>query len=153
MSRYKTATGSEAELEPGTRSGVLRNLRQITSKRDMDQAEFQLLLEAQTAWWSKVSTETRFTAKTLCDMHRDWLGGLYNWAGKYRTVEMAKNGFRWPPAHLVDQNMRNLEAGLLRKLTPFKPGSLEEVCSNAAAVHAELLFVHPFREGNGRVAR
>lgn len=153
MSRYRAATGSEGELEPGTRSGVLRNRLHLRSTREIDQAEFDLLLQAQRTWWSKVSSETRFTAALICEMHRDWLGTLYEWAGRYRTVEMEKNGFRWPPAHLVEANMAQLQEELLRKLTPARKKPAEETCRDAAAIHAELLLVHPFREGNGRLAR
>ena len=36
MPRYQPATGPEAELEPGSRGRVLRNLAGITSKREPD---------------------------------------------------------------------------------------------------------------------
>lgn len=32
-------------------------------------------------------------AALLRQMHRDWLGDIYEWAGKYRTVELEKEGF------------------------------------------------------------
>ena len=85
-------------------------------------------------------------------MHREWLGDLYAWAGQYRTVEMEKDGFRWPPAHLVPQNMTHLERGCAQH-TPCRPAPLAVVARRMAEVHAELLLVHPFREGNGRLAR
>ena len=86
-------------------------------------------------------------------MHRDWLGKLYPWAGRYRTVELAKGGFRWPPARLVRQNMARFARSTLRRYTPCRPAPLEEVARNIAIVHAELLLIHPFRDGNGRLAR
>jgi cell filamentation protein len=86
-------------------------------------------------------------------MHRDWLGEIYEWAGRYRTVELSKGGFGWPPAHLVPDNMARFEAGLLREHTPCRPAPLPEVARRIAEVHAELLLIHPFREGNGRLAR
>ena len=49
--------------------------------------------------------------------------------------------------------MGNLERGLLRRHTPCRPKPLPEVARSIAGVHAELLLVHPFREGNGRLAR
>jgi len=36
-------------------------------------------------------------------MHYDWLGDIYEWAGRYRTVELAKDSFRWPPAYRVEE--------------------------------------------------
>lgn len=86
-------------------------------------------------------------------MHADWLGGLYEWAGTYRTVELAKGEFRWPPARLVAQNMRRFEAEVLSVHTPCRGNDLRSVCSAIAEVHADFLLIHPFREGNGRLAR
>lgn len=83
----------------------------------------------------------------------DWLGGLYEWAGEYRTVEMSKGGFTWPPAHLVPRNMAAFENEQLARNTPCRPAPLAEVAHGIAEVHAELLLIHPFREGNGRLAR
>jgi cell filamentation protein len=81
------------------------------------------------------------------------LGGIYEWAGTYRTLELSKGGFQWPPAHMVAPNMERFEAGLLREHTPCRPAALSEVAERIAEVHAELLLIHPFREGNGRLAR
>ena len=49
--------------------------------------------------------------------------------------------------------MRDFERGILRDLTPCKPASPDEVAMSIATVHAELLLIHPFRDGNGRLAR
>lgn len=94
-----------------------------------------------------------FTSELIRQMHRDWLGSIYAWAGSYRTVELEKAGFRWPPARLVAQNMQYIEQETLRQCTPCRPGSTTAVADLMARVQAELLMVHPFREGNGRLAR
>jgi cell filamentation protein len=111
------------------------------------------LLRAQERYLQRIETGTRFTAALLREMHRDWLGDLYEWAGRYRTLELSKGGFQWPPAFLVAKNMLKLEEGLLRAHTPCRPGKVPDVARRVAEVHAELLLVHPFREGNGRLAR
>jgi fido (protein-threonine AMPylation protein) len=43
---------------------------------------------------------------------------IREWAGDYRTVNVAKGGFAWPPAYLVASHMEALESGLLREHTP-----------------------------------
>jgi cell filamentation protein len=150
---YEPPTGPEAEMEPGSRGRVLRNRLGIRRKRDMDAAEFEALFRTQEGYLERISVETRFTAALLRQMHRDWLGEIYEWAGAYRTVELSKGGFRWPPARLVSDNMARLESGLLREHTPCGPAPLPETARRMAEVHAELLLIHPFREGNGRLAR
>jgi cell filamentation protein len=151
-SRY-WGTGIEGEWQAGSGKRVLRNLKGIIRKTEMDQAEADALLAVQEHYLNSITAETQFTAEHIRRMHKDWLGEIYEWAGQYRTVEMQKGSFRWPPAIRVPQNMAALEKDFLKKHTPCKPGRLEKISLRIAATHAELLLVHPFREGNGRLAR
>ena len=153
ISRYLPPTGIEAEFEPGSRGRVLRNLKGITRKCDMDQMEFEALVRAQDSYLKKIEPNTTFSAELLCQMHKDWMGGLYAWAGKYRTVELTKGDFSWPPAYLVEKNMSEFEMNCLKKKTPCRSGPLNCVTLAMAEVHAEFLLIHPFREGNGRLGR
>jgi len=151
--RYVVPKGPEAECEPGSSGRVLRNRLGIRRKKDMDGAEFAALLAAQTAYVERITPQTRFTSGLICAMHRDWLAKIYEWAGRYRTVELGKGGFRWPPAERVEANMALFEKGLLARQTPCRPGPVDDVARRIAEVHAELLLIHPFRDGNGRLAR
>ncbi|MBI2843655.1 MAG: Fic family protein [Armatimonadetes bacterium] len=155
MSRYSAARGPEAEYEPGSRKRVLRNKLGIKSKSAMDTLEAEALADVQIRYFSEeiVTEDTRFTADLIRQMHRDWLGGIYEWAGSYRTVDMSKGGFVFPPAYRVADNMATFERDILRKLTPCRPRDVGVVCEAVARVHAEFLLIHPFREGNGRLAR
>ena len=119
----------------------------------MDQAEYDALLQAQERWLDRITAETRFTAKTLCEMHGDWLGNIYEWAGQYRSVDVSKADFTWPPAIRIAANMTAFEEGLLTRWTPCGPDELPVVARGIAQVHAELLLIHPFREGNGCLSR
>ena len=153
ISRYREPTGPQAATQPGSRGRVLANRLGLTSKRALDLAEAQALAHAQDIYYSRLTASTRFTAALICQMHHDWLSGVYEWAGEYRQVELEKDGFRWPPAERVADNMRDFERGVLRRLTPCKPALLDEVAMSISTVHAELLLIHPFRDGNGRLAR
>lgn len=88
--RYITPEGSEAESEPGSRGRVLRNRLGIRRKMEMDRLEFESLVAAQEEYLECIGPDTRLTTDLLCRMHRDWLGEIYEWAGRYRTVELAK---------------------------------------------------------------
>lgn len=154
MSRYASPSGPEAEFQPGSRRRVLRNIPGVQTKVEIDHLELAALIETQEQYYHRPGLETMpVTANTIRTMHRDWLGGIYSWAGEYRTVEVSKGGFVWPPAYLVPRNMEKLESDLLSDLTPCRHADLPDVCKALAVVHAELLLIHPFREGNGRLAR
>jgi len=49
--------------------------------------------------------------------------------------------------------MTELERKFLARHTPCREGPVEAVASALAIVHAELILIHPFRDGNGRLAR
>lgn len=49
--------------------------------------------------------------------------------------------------------MQELERGALREFTPCRFENPDEQARALAVVHAELILIHPFREGNGRCTR
>lgn len=49
--------------------------------------------------------------------------------------------------------MTELEEGPLKRYTPCRPAGIANLAAALAEVHVELVLIHPFREGNGRVAR
>jgi cell filamentation protein len=49
--------------------------------------------------------------------------------------------------------MTEFETGPLQEYTPCVFKSMDEVIEALAVVHVELVLIHPFREGNGRMAR
>ena len=151
MPRYFTKGNIEDECELGGK--VLKNKLGIRSKKEMDKVEYERLAATQAHYHGIIEPHTRFTNRLICKMHYHWLGSLYEWAGKYRTVNLAKMDFVWPPARFVSANMDLFEETFLKKLTPCYQGSIETVSLNISKVHAEFLLVHPFREGNGRLAR
>lgn len=147
------ATGVQAEAEPGSKGRVLRNLLGIKRVGDIKQAESQALLLAQEEAVQRYGDEQRFSAADIGDLHRMWLGPIDAWAGEYRTVNMGKGGFQFAHAPLIQGLMAELERGALEQFTPCLPASNAQVAHALAVVHAELILVHPFRDGNGRVAR
>ena len=155
MNRYNLPLGPEGEYEPGSRGKVLRNRMDIKSLSLMHNIEDVALDCIENSYFESdaITSETCITAEMICTMHRHWLGEIYDWAGKYRTVDMSKGNFSFPPAYLVSQNMSALERDVLSKHTPCRGKAIEDVSTSLAMVHAELLLVHPFREGNGRIAR
>lgn len=147
------ATGPQAEFQPGSRNRVLRNVLGITRVRDMNEAESQALELAQEAALDLFSADHRFTADDVRALHRLWLGPIYPWAGEYRSVNIGKGDFQFAHAPLIPGLMYELERGVLRRFTPCHLGNDPDLALALAEVHAELILVHPFREGNGRLAR
>ena len=152
-SKRHLVAGSESEFQPGSRCRVLRNLLGITRVREMEEAESQALMVAQQAALKIYGPDHRFTPTDICRLHRMWLGSIYPWAGNYRTVDMGKAGFQFAHAPLIPRLMAGLGKGVLRRHTPCGSATDVTVARSLAEVHAELILVHPFRDGNGRLAR
>jgi cell filamentation protein len=94
----------------------------------------------------------RFTSADVRKIHQLWLGKVYEWAGSYRQVNVSKGGFMFAAATQVPKLMTEFEHGPLRQFTPCR-FSNEQLANALAVVHVELVLIHPFREGNGRLAR
>jgi len=152
-SRKYEAAGAEAEFQPGSRGRVLRNLLGIVRVRDMNEAESQALELAQENAVGRFSMDHSFTAEDIRALHSLWLAPIYSWAGEYRSVNIGKGGFQFAHAPLIAGLMTVLERGALRRHTPCRALDDATLAVALAEVHAELILIHPFREGNGRVAR
>ena len=151
--RYNVSGLKEAQFEPGSGDRVLRNLQGVTDPEDMDIMEANALAVAMDAILRKFDREHRFTADDICLIHKIWLGKIYQWAGQYRQVNISKGGFTFAMAAQVSKLMGQLEQEQLRKSTPCTFEDNKKVVEAIAEVHTELVLIHPFREGNGRVSR
>jgi cell filamentation protein len=151
--RYRTSHLIEDQFEPGSRGRVIINKLGITSARAMAEREKEAQLRALEKLVDFYQSDHRFTADDICYIHKTWLSDIYEWAGRYRQVKMDKDGFPFAYPEQIPKLMTEFEKAPLRQFTPCRFKSLEEVIKALAIVHAELVFIHPFREGNGRVAR
>jgi cell filamentation protein len=91
----------------------------------------------------------RFGVAHYCAVHRHLFDDVFPWAGRFRTVRIAKGGSMFCyPEHIRSEMARvfmSLKAkGWLRGLTAA------DFASEAAHFLAELNAIHPFRDGNGR---
>lgn len=150
-SRYES--GPEGEYESGSRGRVLRNLLGIRRVGDMQAAESRALDTVQLWAISTYGSEHRFTSEDIRTLHCRWLGSIYPWAGEYRTVNISRAGFLFAAAERVPRLMQDFERNVLAGETPCAGMDPARLAAALARTHAELVLIHPFREGNGRCAR
>lgn len=81
------------------------------------------------------------TVKGLQQIHAYLFGGLYDFAGQIRTVNIAKAGFQFAMAQYLGQALADVER--------VPEDSLENIIDK----YIEMNVAHPFREGNGRATR
>jgi cell filamentation protein len=151
--RYDTTGNPEAEFEPGSNESVLKNKLGIRDPDEMDEMELDLLIQLYDVIPEVIDVDQRLTAAVICEWHRRWLGNVYPWAGRYRTVNMGKDDFQFATAGQIERLMEVLERDFLSRYTPCVGMSDEQLAEAIAVIHIELILIHPFREGNGRISR
>lgn len=151
--RYSTQGISEGDFEPGSNDLVLKNLQGIKDLPGIEAFETKALSNVADFLIDQYDAGHRFTAKDICFMHGAWLEKLYSWAGTYRSVNMSKGGFTFAAAHLLPRLMEKFTQKELNEYTPCIFKTQDEIVKALAIVHTEFILIHPFREGNGRLAR
>lgn len=81
------------------------------------------------------------TIKGLQQIHAYLFGGLYDFAGQIRSVNIAKGGFQFAMAQYLPQTLLSIER------------MPETTFDDIAEKYVEMNIAHPFREGNGRATR
>ena len=81
------------------------------------------------------------TFTSLQYIHTYLFSEIYSFAGKIRTVNIAKGGFRFAPVIYLEVALKNIDT------MPQK--SFDEIIEK----YVEMNVAHPFREGNGRSMR
>ncbi len=81
------------------------------------------------------------TVKGLQQIHGYLFGGLYDFAGQIRTLNIAKSGFQFAMARFLPEALINIEK--------MPESTLDEIADK----YVEMNVAHPFMEGNGRSTR
>lgn len=128
---------------PGT--NVLRNRLDLRDQVELD--GFEGLITAQRS--EEPLPRGRLGYTHYRAIHHHLFQDVFEWAGRLRTVRIAKGGSVFCYPEHIDGAMRTLfnRLGTARLLRGLEPS---DFATRAAQTLAELNAIHPFREGNGR---
>lgn len=93
-----------------------------------------------------------FSAKHLCSIHKQLFKDIYPWAGKVRTVDIAK-GTIFCLVQFIEDNLDDLYKHLKKENYLADITDKKDMANRLAYYLGELNMIHPFREGNGRTQR
>ena len=93
----------------------------------------------------------KFDLKHLQDIHYYLFQDIYDWAGKIRTVDIAK-GNLFCKVELIE-NQSKIIFGELKKEKYLRNLGVKQFTERLAYYLSEINAIHPFREGNGRAER
>ena len=77
----------------------------------------------------------------LSKIHKFLFDKIYDFAGKIRTVNLAKGNFRFAPVMYLEAALKNIDN--------MPQSTFDEIVET----YVEMNIAHPFREGNGRSTR
>lgn len=126
-------------------TAVLKNRLALRDQDALDAFE----AEATAQRFSEPLPHGRFSETHYRAIHRHIFGDVYAWAGRSRSVRIAKGGSMFCYPEHIPAEMRRVFAGLARD--SFLRGlDARAFARGAAHFLAELNAIHPFRDGNGR---
>lgn len=122
---------------------ALENKLGITDSASLAREE-EKISKKKAAWLFESGTLDTLPVGTFAALqaiHRYLFEDIYSFAGKLRTVNLAKGNFRFAPLMYLEAALANIDK--------MPQATYEEIIEK----YVEMNIAHPFREGNGRSTR
>lgn len=146
VSRYNVG-GNEAGGE------VLKNKLNIKEQKTLEDTETILFSDTYEYFLENLEEGIiKFDVDLIFEIHKYFLGTLYTWAGKTRSVQISKDGVLFAKAEHIQNALGDFEK-ILKENLPKSSDNESVVAEKLAIIHCEFNAIHPFREGNGRTIR
>lgn len=122
---------------------ALENKLGLTSSADLAREEERISKKKAVELFETGLLDTLPAGKfvTLQAIHKYLFEDIYDFAGKIRTVNMAKGNFRFAPLMYLQAALENIDK--------MPQSNFDEIVEK----YVEMNIAHPFREGNGRSTR
>lgn len=98
-----------------------------------------------------LDSDIQFSTQLLLEIHRIAFNELYDWAGKWRTIQVAVGQLNPPEPTQVLQLMYQFIDSLNFKIA--NSTKLQDCLDCLTFAHYEFVRIHPFNNGNGRTGR
>lgn len=101
----------------------------------------------------------KITPQIILDIHKVGFGFIFpDWAGKFRTIDVTVGDYEPPHYSKVSELVKNLCDDLAERLKHLPSSQnaevfLAELISLLAWFQHRFVWIHPFKDYNGRVAR
>ena len=134
--------------------GDLRNLLGAQSSDELKKLEPQIVFANELELTALDIPRTNNLTELLL-IHKQLFKGVYDWAGKIRTVDIKKNADAAEYFLIVSKiaYATNYVFTELTKEQYLQGLSIDKFVERLAYFYDQLNYIHPFREGNGRAQR
>jgi cell filamentation protein len=131
-------------------TSIPKNKLNIKDEKELQKIEHILLFEAYEKFAKKHNIE--LNEEFFINLHKNTFSDLYEWAGVYRDVDMAKGNSLFCRGMYIKQEMKKLFKQL-KKDNYLQNLNKEKLIKKLAFYKCELIAIHPFYELNGRIIR
>jgi cell filamentation protein len=131
-------------------TSIPKNKLNIKDERELQKIEHILLFEAYEKFAKKHNIE--LNEEFFINLHKNTFSDLYEWAGVYRDIDMAKGNSLFCRGMYIKQEMKKLFKQL-KKDNYLQNLNKEKLIKKLAFYKCELIAIHPFYELNGRIIR
>ncbi len=150
--RFTAVDGKKYLMDALDSDGIVKLAKQLPNNRTAPFLDWFLYSDSTIDGQSKKKAYTLFegnlidkievgTIKGLQQIHAYLFGGLYDFAGQIRTLNIFKGNFAFAPAMHLKETLQNIEC--------MPENTLDEIINK----YIEMNIAHPFKEGNGRSTR
>ena len=131
-------------------TSIPKNKLNIKDERELQKIEHILLFESYEKFAKKHNIE--LNEEFFINLHKNTFSDLYEWAGVYRDIDMAKGNSLFCRGMYIKQEMKKLFKQL-KKDNYLQNLNKEKLIKKLAFYKCELIAIHPFYELNGRIIR
>lgn len=134
---------------PGTE--VLKNKMNIQNQKELLFYESKITA-AKLLQLRQKGITGNFNISHFTSIHKEIFEDLYEFAGLFRTENIAKDNFRFAEWEFIEEQLKEI-LEKLKKEDYLAGNTKEKLAKRLAYYMAELNVLHPFRDGNGRTTR
>lgn len=137
-----------------TKEGICINYLLTSNQSFIQKAEDLKLLELYNDVVENFDISNIFGFDIIKEWHHNIFKTIYPFSGCLRTVEMSKGcgGEAWIWKLEFLNAIPKLDS-LITKITSTKYSNIDSITIDLSMFICDFLFIHPFREGNGRISR
>lgn len=132
---------------------VPKNKLGIAQADIIHEIENNLLFQAYETFSSQLTEQTLFDETYFVNLHKKTFESLYDFAGKYRTVNMSKGNSQFCLAQYIPSESQRIFTELKNDTYLVTCNDKKQFATKLTYYKSELIALHPFYELNGRILR
>lgn len=125
-------------------SNILKNKLNIRNYSLLDETE-RVIVALKLYELAKQEINEDITEEVFKNIHKYLFSDIYDFAGIYRNVNIAKGSFKFAEFQYIDQEIKKLFK-LLKEENYLRDLNKEELSKRLAYYLSEINILHPFRE-------